>query len=127
MQDRFLFRGKTLGSPNYPNGKFIYGYLYNIGERPYIYTFNSQSYEVKPETVGQCIGLKDKNGRLIYEGDIVRVDEDIAKIRWSDLSSRWVIESEDDIFDFDNTYGEDCVVIGNIHENPDLLGDKTDE
>ena len=136
MQDRFLFRGKTLGSPNYPSGKFIYGFLYQIGERPYIYTFNSQTYEVQPETVGQCTGLKDKNSKLIYEGDIVKVIEktltntldQLYPMLFNEKTAKFGFKHPDGHF-FYYTNNEDFSyeIIGNIHENPELLGDKTDE
>lgn len=69
----------------------------------------------------QCTGLKDKNGKLIYENDLIKIDDDIAVIKWSDYYARFMLESQEDNFDFETTYSEECEVIGNIHENADLL------
>ena len=74
MQDRDLSRGKRLDS-----GEWIYGYYCRISkagnDKHYIIpSFASAVYgvEVDPATVGQCTGLEDKNGKLIFEGDIVK-------------------------------------------------------
>ena len=69
----------------------------------------------------KCTGLKDKNGRLIYENDLIKIDDDVAVINWSDYYARFMLESSEDIFDFETTYAEECEVIGNIHENKELL------
>ena len=73
----------------------------------------------------QCTGLKDMTGRLIYEGDVVALnDDEIAVISWSDVIARFVIENEDVQADFDNFYPYELEIVGNIYENPQLLGDE---
>lgn len=72
--------------------------------------------------VEQCTGLKDKNGRLIYEGDIVLTDEDgYGHIRWDNELAQFFVATEEH-YTFDNIFSSEMEVIGNIHENPELLG-----
>lgn len=77
--------------------------------------------------VEQYTGLKDKNGKEIYEGDIVvntyYDDDDMYKVLWVDDSVAFGMESLDDM-ELYKLPLESLEVIGNIHENPELLEEK---
>ena len=72
--------------------------------------------------IEQYTGLKDKNDKEIYEGDILKTkDGYICFVVWSILA--WVVESpgsQSQDLELESFYNE-CEVIGNIHENPELL------
>ena len=125
-----LFRGKDPES-----GEWHYGYYVkrNDGDRGglILEDYYLESYEiVKHETVGQYTGLTDKNGTKIFEGDILEGDLDDnldlgAKWRSAVVMGKFGWLADDPtgpaptpLDEFDIKEGE---VIGNIHDNPELL------
>lgn len=89
--------------------------------------------KVRQETVGESTGLFDKNGKEVYEGDILSnsrqfgeivFDEEKAafKVKIIGGSKGWIKGSVIDIHLFKSDY--DINIIGNIHDNPELLKEK---
>ena len=84
--------------------------------------------EVDPETVGQYTGLTDKNGKKIFEGDIVRYRKNQGVINYHDccfcirlIEKDWMRRSNPAMDIVENEYPNEIEVIGNIHDNPELL------
>lgn len=124
-----LFRGKILGLTDWS-----YGYYAKSGENHFILldTDNEDNYSiVDPETVGQYTGLKDTNGKKIFEGDIVQwKDENFnnytSVVEW--CGEKWNYPAFDLAkHDYEcnglQYVHEDCIieVIGTIYDNPELL------
>ena len=141
MDREILFRGKRVD-----NGELIYGHLVvadgqiNAGKHYILSTAADFSFgdngnrvrigcfvEVDPKTVGQYTGLRDKNGVKIFEGDIVEHDfgnyhigNRVAVVEYSQKYCGFQLCPKDN---WAYCEMDDCVVIGNVHDNPELLED----
>lgn len=121
-----LFRGKRVD-----NGEWTYGYLFVCWDRCYILWGmsgdNPIKEEVISETVGQYTGLTDKNGKRIFEGDIITYFGESCLVKWDNETAKFILENENLVCDFEevwcNRFKVKVEVIGNIHDNPELLED----
>ena len=148
-----LFRGKRTD-----NGEWVYGNLVRGCDEKYAYIVEFGNKEmcrnyvdVNPETVGQHTGLTDKNGKRIFEGDIVKTQpfydrpysdkrkskEFIGVVKYKTkifngnkyyskqcYNGEWGLKFYEDFGKYTHySWGElwNCKVIGNIHDNPELL------
>ena len=145
MEDRYLFKAKRLDNGEWEIGNLITNVFFRLGQSiPYIlcsdkaeydcfedFTEENGIFEVRPDTICQCTGLKDKNGKLIWGNDVVgfwdtystengQAEMDcIGKVVWDDetiyfqVTNRLSAESYEAL--------DECSVIGNIFDNPELL------
>lgn len=115
-----LFRGK--GDKRYNDGVWYYGVPIQDYEGDWQICTDCVRRTVIPETIGQYTELLDKNGKRIFEGDIVRDAETfyVGKVYFDADTARFVIEFASFITDFDNYNNGSIEVIGNIYDNPEL-------
>ena len=145
MNREIKFRGKSID-------EWVYGMLCKVNEgdtehgEPIKYKIQTEEKEygeyvncfiTDENTIGQYTGLHDKNGKEIYEGDIVLLDcyyyEEPAfdgefKVIYDNINGMWLLvdlENKDRGFAFGEIrsyYKAEIEVIGNIYDNPELLG-----
>ena len=145
MNDRYLFRAKRTD-----NGEWIAGSLIQTSYLGSIRSWISseqedkarlreisanqavwRAFEVRTDTICQCTGLKDKNGKLIWENDIVgfwdtystengHAEMDcIGKVVWDDETISFQVTNRLSAESYEVL--DECCVIGNIFDNPELM------
>lgn len=116
------FKGKRID-----NEEWVYGHYYEYNGKSIICNENHtdgadtyNNFEVIPETVGQFIGLKDKNSQDIYKGDVLNSNyfKNSQVVFWR---SGWHLRVGKDTYYSFNTSMHSFEIIGNIHTNPELL------
>lgn len=127
MENRYLFRAKRIDNSEWMIGNLIQtdDGVYII--QNYVPQHLIKNYEVNLATICQCTGLKDNNGKLIWENDIVNcIDEECCGyIGWneSEADFYFYVLLEDGGFEEEHIYDyQDCMeIIGNTFDNPELL------
>lgn len=125
-----LFRGKRTINGDWVEGNLFIPDLPNTATQILIGTnIYRIPYDVIPSTVGQYTGLTDKNGKKIFEGDILKFCTELKEICFVDYGKgKYILRQlkkdkhlswqSIDIFEL---FDLECKVIGNIHDNPELL------
>lgn len=139
MNNRYRFRGKRED-----NGEWIEGWIttqYKKGfDSKILFTriksnvFGGGEHLVDTETVGQCTERKYANDKLLFEGDIVKwysdyddawgyshTAEDYGVVVWNANDYCWDIKVNDELIPFNDYDWDISMVVGNIHDNPELL------
>ena len=137
MEDRYLFKAKFDDSD-----RWVKGWLVKINDNYFIipgyaskisaFCFSASNIiEVKKDTICRCTGLKDKNGKLIWENDVVgfwdtystengQAEMDcIGKVVWDDETISFQVTNRLSAESYEVL--DECSVIGNIFDNPELL------
>lgn len=145
MNEKFLSRGKREDT-----GKWVTGYYAELPEDQHgeqlhiIIDLDGQYNRIIPETAGHCTGLTDKNDTLIFEGDIVKgvvlSSEFIGDIVWIEEIASFGIghhgKREPTAWENSSLFKRlrlgykdqfAAEIIGNIHDNPELIGGNENE
>ena len=150
MEDRYLFKGKRIDNGEWVCGSYVYTFCEDknriaVGikvEKHWIVEESGNMVWVDEDTICQCTGLKDKNGKLIWEGDIILFQRDnddcpfpnkdtkkrLGKVFYKGFRTTFAIgmgkngssSINDDLWKYVQN-GNRVEVIGNIFGNPELL------
>ena len=141
MKDRYLHRAKRKNWRELPKEKWwVEGYYAFIDNHHYIYTGNlcngglyvvAERFEIDIDALCACTGLKDKNGKMIWENDIVSFLDMystengysergcVGKVVWDDETISFQVTNRLSAESYEVL--DECLVIGNIFDNPELL------
>ena len=147
-----LFRGKRTDNGEWVEGYYEAGYVEEVGLVHYIWALDhneqmGELFYIYPETVGQFAGITDANGKKIFEGDIVKthyantankadfIEEVVfrgckfcamAKLSGGGRMFITLFDGTPHVSADKTFYMDRVEVIGNIHDNPELLNERED-
>lgn len=124
-----LFRGKQIDTGAWVEGAFCMKDCDNpfgpLVDRPTIIKYEEPNsgywFRVDPETVGQFTGLTDKNGQKIFEGDIISGLGNTYVCKWDEGNVEFTVFDGKESFGLAYAAYPCMEVVGNIHDNPELL------
>ena len=133
-----LFKGKRADNGEWVEGYYSYSpeidkHMITTSDLAHPYGTNLGFYKVIPETVGQYTGLTDKNGRKIFEGDIVEGNSEYftythpyGKVVYD--GGQYLISFDDVLEDIEclGAWANDVKIIGNIYDKPRAAGGETE-
>lgn len=139
MENKFLCRGKRKDNGEWVKGNLIQSCDATDGWETIIIPVKNSNmftkhikhgygnlgfenwYRVDASTICQCTGLRDKNGKLIWENDIVKDNVIYGAVKWDDANARYVIDDREDGYQDYSEWWQEVEVIGNALDNPELL------
>lgn len=140
MNRPIKFRGKLKNDKEWVCGSLI---IYPDGEHNILTEIAKKSYRLKdwnvdPNTIGQFIGILDRNGKEIYEGDIITVRGDYPrvvlwdKVSWAIMPCEcyndktfWVMNLQHPGNDWWEEFADEIEVVGNMYDNPEMITNKS--
>ncbi len=126
MKREIKFRAKAINN-DFFKGVWVDGFYTKVlwsGKLVDVITDGAHEIPIQIDTLGQFTGLRDKNGKEIYEGDIIECNGDICKVMYNNHYAGFALDKKGWLYlhffgeAFNN---EDCLVIGSIYDNPELL------
>ena len=133
MEDRYLFKAKRIDNGQWVTGQYVNTCYPKDCKKTghFIVKYPNHLNEIYTSTICQCTGLKDKNGKLIWENDIVefwdtystengQAEMDcIGEVVWDDETISFQVTNRLSSESYEVL--DECSVIGNIFDNPELL------
>lgn len=145
MEDRYLFKAKRIDTGEWVQGYMSYPFCAKKGKRKLYYFYAKDSLGffcrcvVESSTICRCTGLKDKNGKLIWESDIIKdlFSDVCAQIKYGSYQSCFDSTKNEHVGFYVNWLGRyaksrrkdlgywinivDAEIVGNTFDNPELL------